>query len=208
MNKELKDMLCKMNADRLNLFAKAVVHLSLIVLRKNGQIENVGADVDIWNIDVDENLIAAAKLWFIEVKNNEPFKDIFSEFYEVDYLNRGRNVNGFFATPSDLTNVINTLIGASEEKGYEKDFNDSCCGAGVLALQSFSTNPFRNYFLNDKDSFMCAVSAMQILSNIATYRIYPKHLIITNENILLNEGVPFLMVKFKYQTIPVNHKGR
>ncbi|MQT40061.1 hypothetical protein GHO45_03820 [Pseudomonas sp. FSL R10-0765] len=203
MNKELKNMLCNMDKERLNLFAKAVVHMSLLVLKANGDIEEVIAGRDIWDFEIDDELLSASKLWFDEVKCNEPFKDIFSEFYEVEYQEKGRNINGFFATPPDISYLINSLNCSVESKAYEKDFDDFCCGAGVFALQNLSIQPFRNYYLNDKDSFMCAVTAMQILSNIATYRIYPKILHITNENALLNERIPFLTVRFMFQTIPV-----
>ncbi|HEQ0067351.1 TPA: hypothetical protein VDW55_005653 [Pseudomonas aeruginosa] len=201
MDNKLKDMLCNMDKERLNLFAKTVVHLSLLVLKANREIEEVIADRDIWDFEIDSELLSASKLWFDEVKNNEPFKDVFSEFYEIDYQSKGRNINGFFATPPDISYLISSLNCSVESKAYEKDFDDFCCGAGVFALQSFSIHPFRNYHLNDKDSFMCAVTAMQILSNIAIYRIYPKILHITNENALLNERIPFLTVKFNYQTI-------
>lgn len=201
MNKELKNMLCKMNKERLNLFAKTVVHMSLLVLEANGEIAEVIAGRDIWDFEINDELLSASKLWFDEVKNNEPFKDIFSELYEIDYQSKGRNINGFFSTPPDISYLISSLICSVESKAYKKDFDDFCCGAGVFALQSFSMHPFRNYHLNDKDSFMCAVSAMQILSNIATYRIYPKSIQITNQNALLNEHIPFLTVKFNYQTI-------
>lgn len=201
MNKGLENLLCNMDKERLNLFAKTVVHISLLVLKANGDIEEVIAGRDIWDFKIDDELLSASKLWFDEVKSNEPFKDIFSEFYEVEYQEKGRNINGFFATPPDISYLIGSLYGEVEDKAYEKSFDDFCCGAGVFALQSFSIKPFRNYYLNDKDSFMCAVSAMQILSNIATFRIYPKALFITNENALLNERIPFLTVKFNYQTI-------
>lgn len=191
-----------LKSHELKELCNVISYLSIMTIMKNNQLSPLHKKPifrPVENgLELSTSLLYKAKLWFDLVKETEPFADNITEIYELDFMKDKKGDGlGFFSTPDDISNLIIKLQNINKERKGE--IYDMCCGTGSLCLASLRSDHNNSYMLNDIDELMTSISAMQILSNIATHRVYPKYLTITNSNALLDykDKDLFLEVYFK-----------
>jgi len=178
----------KLKSHEIKELCNVISYLSIMTIMKNNQLSPLHRKPifrPVENgLELSTSLLGKAKLWFDLVKETEPFADNITELYELDFM-KGKKGDGlgFFSTPDDISNLIIKLQNINKER--KSEIYDMCCGTGSLCLASLRSDHNNSYMLNDMDELMTSISAMQILSNIATHKIYPKDLTITNSNALL-----------------------
>lgn len=148
MNKEFKKALSE-TARQLNMREKEVfdeiIKLSVFSIfahfdkPMNAQYDLIHADLNFIGFDFQMStpkLLALAELQSLlhkEMKAAEPFSDIISQFYELEFIDP-RNKLGQFMTPDCVGDLMSKLLFSDQSENTS--FNDPTCGTGSLVLSS------------------------------------------------------------------------
>lgn len=185
MNKEFKKALSE-TARQLNMREKEVfdeiIKLSVFSIfahfdkPMNAQYDLVHVDPSFIGFDFNmpaPQLLALAELQSLlykEMKAAEPFADVVSHFYEVEFINP-KNKLGQFMTPQSLADGLAKFM-FSEQIVDQAVFGDPTCGTGSLILSSlreiYNTHgkcalADKTLMINDIDPVLLRIALVQIL---------------------------------------------
>lgn len=185
MNKEFKKTLSD-TARQLNIQKKEVfdelIKLSVFSIfthfdkPMNAQYDLMHADNSFIGFDFQmpaPKLLALAELQSLlhkEMKAAEPFSDIISQFYELEFIDP-RNRLGQFMTPDCVGDLMSKLLFSEPDK-ETGSLNDPTCGTGSLILSSLrelynehgnQSLATKELHINDIDARVLRIAVYQIL---------------------------------------------
>lgn len=105
------------------------------------------------------------------VQTAEPFADVVTEFYEIEFLERKNKLDQYM-TPAKLSNLVAQMLMGDKPDTKPANILEPCCGTGSLVLagirQRLKTGGKEavsktGVFINDIDPVLLRISVYQIL---------------------------------------------